>query len=213
MRLSPWNRLLYVSNELERNERAWDCVHCTFTNRPYSRQCAVCESRPPLNVLTFAILARLRFGLEIEIIVPDGKRDDYTLDSIAKNLTRLGGSSGPKVVFMGYSHETTIQDWKIVTDSSLSSEEGDLCFELVSPVLQGEGMGGLESFRAVMANVRKLGIVTNASCGFHVHVDATSNTGNDDDDDDMYGTRQQQQQAVLEMGTLDSLKRVAQCFC
>jgi hypothetical protein len=199
----------------ERNEGAWDCAQCTYTNRPYSRQCALCESRPPLNVLTFAGLARLRFGLEIEIIVPDGKRDGYTLDSIAKDLTRLGGSGGPKVVFMGYSHETTIQDWKIVTDSSLSSEEGDLCFELVSPVLQGEGMAGLESFRAVMANVRKLGIATNASCGFHVHVDATSSTGtsiaNDDGDCDTNET--QQQQAVSEMGTLDGLKRVAQCFC
>jgi hypothetical protein len=156
--------------------------------------------------------------LEIESIVPDGKRDGYTLESIAKDLTRLGsGSAGPKVVFMGYSHETTIQDWKIVTDSSLSSENGDLCFELVSPVLQGEGMAGLESFRAVMANVRKLGIATNASCGFHVHVDATSSTGtsvtNDYDDDSTNETQQQHQQAVLEMGTLEGLKRVAQCFC
>jgi hypothetical protein len=194
----------------ERNEGAWDCAHCTYTNRPYSQQCAVCESKPPLSVLTFASLARLRFGLEIEIIVPDGKRDGYTLDSIADDLTRLGGSSGPKVVFMGYSHETTIQDWKIVTDNSLSSEEGDLCFELVSPVLQGEGMAGLESFRAVMANVRKLGIATNASCGFHVHVDATSNTSTTNDDDD---TNETHQQALSEMGTLDGLKRVAQCFC
>jgi hypothetical protein len=207
----------------ERNEGAWDCAHCTYTNRPYSRQCAVCDSRPPLNVLSFVGLARLRFGLEIEIIVPDGKRDGYTLDSIAKDLTRLGGSGGPKVVFMGYSHETTIQDWKIVTDSSLSSEnreDRDLCFELVSPVLQGEGMAGLESFRAVMANVRKLGIATNASCGFHVHVDATSSTGtsttNGDGDGDGDGddtNETQQQQAVLEMGTLEGLKRVAQCFC
>jgi hypothetical protein len=207
----------------ERNEGAWDCAHCTYTNRPYSRQCAVCESKPPLHVLTFTGLARLRFGLEIEIIVPDGKRDGYTLESIAKDLTRLGGggSAGPKVVFMGYSHETTILDWKIVTDSSLSSENGedrDLCFELVSPVLQGEGMAGLESFRAVMANVRKLGIATNASCGFHVHVDATSSTGisttnNDDDDDGDTNETQPQQQAALEMGTLEGLKRVAQCFC
>ena len=197
----------------ERNEGAWDCAHCTYTNRPYSRQCAVCESKPPLNVLTFASLAKLRFGLEIEIIVPDGKSDGYTLDSIADDLTRLGGSSGPKVVFMGYSHETTIQDWKIVTDSSLSGEKGDLCFELVSPVLQGEGMAGLESFRAVMANVRKLGVATNASCGFHVHVDATSSadTSTPNDDDDY--TNETYQQAVSGMGTLDGLKRVAQCFC
>jgi hypothetical protein len=160
-------------------------------------------------VLTFTGLARLRFGLEIEIIGPDGKRDGYTLESIAKDLTPLGGgSAGPKVVFMDYSHETTILDWKIVTDSSLSSENGedrDLCFELVSPVLQGEGMAGLESFRAVMANVRKLEIATDASCGFHVHVDAMSSTGstttNDDDDDDGDTNETQQQQVALEMGT------------
>jgi hypothetical protein len=189
----------------ERNQGAWDCGNCTYTNRPFRQMCGMCKSKAPPNVLTFAGLARSRFGLEIEIIVPDGKRDGYTLESIAKDLTRLG----PRVDFMGYSHETS-QDWMIVTDASLKGENGedrDLCFELVSPVLQGEGSAGLESFRAVMDNVRKLGIATNASCGFHVHVDATSTENTNTNE------TERQQQAVFEMGTLDGLKRVAQCFC
>jgi len=184
-----------LSRSEERNEGSWDCRICTYTNLPYSRGCAMCSTPAPPSVLTFCKMPELRFGLEIEIIVPDGKQDGYSLESIARDLTSLGG---PKVDFMGYSHETC-NHWKIVTDRSLQGPNGnhrDLSFELVSPVLRGEDADGLGSLRSIMDNVRKLGIATNASCGFHVHIDASQDT----------------QQTVPEMGTLQGLKRVAQCF-
>ena len=188
---SSTDRLKRARTE-EHQEGAWDCQNCTFTNSPYKQICRACESPAPPNVLTFTKACTLKFGLEIEVVMPDGKRDGYSLESIARESTELG----PRVDKAGYSHRTSLY-WKIVTDASVkgNGQDRDLCFELVSPVLQGEGINGLGSLRALMANVRKLGIATNASCGFHVHVDATPG-----------------QEAVPEMGTLVGLKRVSQCY-
>jgi rubrerythrin len=98
---------------------SWDCPLCTYTNPPYHAQtCFMCHaSPPPLHALTFAsIPPTLRFGVEIEIIIPRGKADGYTLPRIAQELTRLGP---PNVQFRGYNHETEAVDWKIVTDASI----------------------------------------------------------------------------------------------
>jgi hypothetical protein len=135
----------------------------------------------------------IRFGLEIEMFIPQGRHDGFTHQSIAESLTNIGP---PSVEFRGYSHETT-ECWKIVTDSSIRAdhENDDLCFELVSPILQGED--GLASLRSVMDNVRRLGIATNSSCGFHVHVDAESSSSSSSPD----------------IGTLVSLQRISQHFC
>jgi len=172
----------------ERQQGAWDCSRCSFLNPPYTQQCEVCDSRPPPNVLSFKRMpSGLRFGVELEIVLVDGQRDGFSLVTIAKDLTALLRDNGVRVVFAGYSHET-MDCWKIVTDASISSEHPshDLCFELVSPVLCGEE--GLKEMRAVMASIRKLGIATNSTCGFHVHVDATQTN-------------------------LSALKRICQCFC
>ena len=152
----------------ERHHGAWECPQCTLANEPYRSRCVACEAAAPAHVLVYQPIPPARFGLEIEILVPHGIRDGFTLQSLAQQLTRLGP---PAVYFRGYSHETS-EDWKIVTDSSLghNNPDQDLCFELVSPILQGEA--GLASLRSLMENVRRLGIATNASCGFHVHVDA-----------------------------------------
>jgi len=171
----------------ERNKGSWDCVHCTLTNRPYATKCSACNAKAPVHVLTFVAVPAIRFGVEIEIIVSEGKRDGFTVKTIAEDLTKLGPET---VRYRGYSHETT-NYWKIVTDSSLcgNDDDSDLCVELVSPVLLGEA--GLNSIRSIMDNIRCLGIATNASCGYHVHVDAEEQS---------------------EVGTLEGLKRVAQCF-
>lgn len=136
--------------------------------------------------MTFKELPHICFGLEIEIVIPNGKRDGFTLQSIAHNLSRF---MEKPVRFEGFTHETR-NYWKIVTDSSVQSGNGnnDLCFELVSPVLQGEM--GLSFMRLIMDSVRRLGISTNSSCGFHVHVDAEDGP----------------------LASLASLKRIAQCF-
>ena len=144
----------------------WDCAQCTLTNEPYSARCAACGAEAPPHVLVFSELPSMRFGVEIEVIMPGGCRDGFTLEALARQLTALGDEG---VTFEGYTHRTT-EDWKIVTDRSLRCTPDDLAFELVSPVLLGSA--GMASFRNVMTNMARLGIDTNKSCGLHVHVDA-----------------------------------------
>ena len=172
----------------ERHEGSWDCVFCTVRNMPYRPKCECCARPPPPHVLVFREMPQqFRYGCEIEIILPHGKRDGFTLDLLAKQMTKMGP---PSVKFMGYSHETT-EFWKIVTDRSLvgNNQHLDLAFELVSPVLQGEE--GLIALRMIMENVRRLGIATNHTCSFHVHVDSEPGSA---------------------LGSLGALQRVAQCF-
>lgn len=173
----------------ERNDGSWDCVDCTYENPPYSPECFMCQTKAPPTVLTFLPFSNSRFGVELEIVISNGHADGYTLERIAKDLTQLGTT----VEYMEYTH-ITVNHWKIVTDASVRGTPNDLGFELVSPVLQGDA--GLDSIRTILQNVRKLGIETNASCGFHVHVDATNG--------DL--------QAVRAMGTVAGLRRVARAF-
>mmetsp|Transcript_6989 Transcript_6989/g.7967 ORF Transcript_6989/g.7967 Transcript_6989/m.7967 type:complete len:433 (+) Transcript_6989:202-1500(+) len=170
-----------------RHEGSWDCQHCTFINRPYAPKCSMCNTKAPMHVLIFEPLPFIRFGLEIEIVIPSGRSDGFTLESIASNLTKLGPE---KVEFLGYTHATS-DSWKIVTDSSIEASNDDLCFELVSPILKGDGEEGLGQLRNIMDNVKRIGIATNASCGFHVHVDA---------------------EAGSILASLDAQKSVSQCF-
>jgi hypothetical protein len=158
----------------ERHAGSWDCPQCTYENLPYAPSCDMCQnSNPPLGTLVFRHTPpnNATFGVELELIITDGKRDGYTHEWLASELTKLGP---PNVQFCGYSHETT-EDWKIVTDASVRGhhDNRDLCLELVSPVLQGND--GLAELRIIMEHVRQLlGIATNRTCGFHVHIDATS---------------------------------------
>ena len=169
----------------ERQNGSWDCGHCTFENQPYEPQCGMCDKPPPPNALVFQpIPTSTRFGLELELIIPDGQKDGFSLDWLASELTKLGP---PSVVHQGYTHQTLEKDWKVLTDSSLRGNHprGDLCLEVVSPILQGKD--GLVQLRVLMEHLRRLGVSTNRTCGFHVHVDATSLP-------------------------LSSMRRVAQCF-
>jgi hypothetical protein len=170
-----------------KHEGSWDCQKCTFINRPYAPKCSVCKTKAPLHVLTFVTLPSIRFGLEIEIVVPSGKSDGFTLESIARDLTNLGPE---RVEFIGYTHATS-ESWKIVTDCSIQANNQDLCFELVSPVLKDDGKEGLGQLRNIMDNVKRIGIATNASCGFHVHTDA-------------------EEGSIL--SSLDAQKSISQCF-
>jgi hypothetical protein len=175
-----WNHTMnsYATNyTVERTETryqgSWDCPVCTFLNLPYHAICGTCQSEAPSHVLTFKPFPQdLRFGLEIEIIIPFGKRDGFTYESIASSLSDI---IPEKVEFTGYTHKTS-QHWKIVTDSSIKPNnhgtDNDLCFELVSPILVGDKEQGLGQLRNIMDAVRRIGIASNTSCGFHVHVDA-----------------------------------------
>ena len=173
----------------EQNQGKWDCPKCTYENRPYAPSCSMCQEQAPPSTLTFCPMAPLRYGVEMEIVVPNGALDGYSLEDIAKNLTDLG----TKVEFMGYTHQTC-NHWKLVTDASISASDNDIGFELVSPILQGER--GLRSIRSVLENVRSLGIETNKSCGFHVHVDASRG----------------EEQEMEGMKSLKGLRQIAKAF-
>lgn len=175
-----WNHTMnsYATNyTVERTETryqgSWDCPVCTFINLPYHDVCGACHTVAPSHVLTFQPFPQnIRFGLEIEIVIPFGTRDGFTFQSIASSLSDI---IPEKVEFTGYTHKT-LQHWKMVTDSSIQPNNhganNDLCFELVSPILVGDGEHGLGQLRNIMDAVRRIGIASNASCGFHVHVDA-----------------------------------------
>lgn len=144
-----------------------------------------------VHILTFKRLTidRIRYGLEVEIIVEKGRRDGYSEAWVAQQLSSLGIPSR----FVGYSHETSESHWKVVTDASLEGDQDDLCIEIVSPILQGEA--GMDRFRSMLQALRRLGIATNKTCGFHIHVDAT------------------QEEAIGSIGTLKGRKILAHAFC
>mmetsp|Transcript_11133 Transcript_11133/g.23468 ORF Transcript_11133/g.23468 Transcript_11133/m.23468 type:complete len:512 (-) Transcript_11133:182-1717(-) len=171
-------------NGREHRQGAWDCPSCTFHNRPYSPRCEACFEPAPRTVLTFRDIPATRFGVELEIIIPNGIRDGMSCQWVAEQLSALGVPTR----YAGYTHEIS-NEWKVVTDASLrSSSSDDLCFELVSPVLHGDD--GLDSVRLLLESVRRIGIEINSTCGFHVHVDATTGP----------------------LSELPGLKRLAQCF-
>eukprot|EP00977_Amphora_coffeiformis_P029924 scaffold43533_cov153-Amphora_coffeaeformis.AAC.1 len=174
----------------ERQGGSWDCPLCTFRNNPYRSHCDACGTKAPVHILTFAnVPEKMRFGVELELIIPNGMRDGFSCEWIATQLTALGIPT----IFEGYTHRV-VDTWKVVSDSSLRSSQDDLCFELVSPVLVGEDQ--MFFLRSLLDSIRKIGIKINATCGFHVHVDASVG----------------EEQGVPAMGTLDGLQRVVQCF-
>ncbi len=200
-----------IQTNHEQNIGCWDCTTCTFTNQPYRPTCNMCHANAPSHILVYdnKCYSNIPFGVEIEIIIPNGKNDGLTYESIAHSLSNLSNDS---VRYMGYTHET-MNNWKIVTDASIQENniDMDLCFELVSPVLCGED--GLSSLRNILCNIRKIGIATNGSCGFHVHVDAHENTNiySDNDSGSDTGTGSNPP-PVNPIATLDGLKRIAQHF-
>lgn len=98
------------------------------------------------------------FGIEIELFNVSRER-----------LVREMQAAGFPCQDAGYNHSRT-EGWKVVTDSSISSEAGTPGCELVSPVLKGEE--GLRIVLAVFALLKRLRARVNHTCGFHVHVDA-----------------------------------------
>ncbi|OEU10979.1 hypothetical protein FRACYDRAFT_246081 [Fragilariopsis cylindrus CCMP1102] len=197
----------YTNYKIARSEDkqigCWDCPQCTYVQlQPYRSHCFECKMVAPSHQICFTpIPTNIKFGLEIEIIVTNGKKDGMSFQSIADNLTMLGSSDNTlkPVIYMGYTHQTTPDYWKIVPDSSVVGDnhndddvcDNDLCFELVSPPVIGEN--GLHQLRSIMNNVRQLGIATNASCGFHVHIDA-------------------EEDSTTILSNLINIKRISQCF-
>jgi hypothetical protein len=95
-----------------------------------------------------------KFGIEIEAT-------GLAMSKVVEALTAVG----IRAAVDGYNH-TTKTYWKVVSDASLSGTD---CFELVSPILEGER--GLMEVAIVADALERAGAKVNGSCGFHVHVD------------------------------------------
>lgn len=96
-----------------------------------------------------------KFGIEIEAY-------NVTRPKLVSALRSLGVA----VESESYNHDSR-NHWKIVSDASIN---GQLGFELVSPILQGEA--GLEEVAKVCQALKTTNAYINKSCGFHVHFDA-----------------------------------------
>lgn len=97
-----------------------------------------------------------KFGIEIEAF---GVTRSKVLTAIRAKGIRIEDES--------YNHDTRGW-WKIVSDSSVSGENG---FEIVSPIL--EGQAGLEELKKVCEALTEVRAKINKSCGMHVHFDAS----------------------------------------
>lgn len=106
------------------------------------------------------------FGVEIEFIRPSNVSKQNICDALIVNCR-----------VEPYNHITSSQ-WKIVTDSSVHSNDsqarrglvGDN--EIVSPILYGEN--GFSQLRNILDTLNTLGCEVNYSCGIHIHHDVTS---------------------------------------
>lgn len=116
------------------------------------------------------------FGIEIEMT-------GLTRCAAAKIIA---GHFGSEAVHVGGVYDSyTIRDnqnrqWKIVSDASIhcrnrrnESASRDYSVEFVSPICQYED---IETIQALVRKLRSGGAKVNASCGIHVHVDASSHT-------------------------------------
>ena len=61
------------------------------------------------------------------------------------------------------------RDWKIMSDSSISTERGGESVELVSPICK---YGDIPVIQEIVRQLRHNGAIANSSCGIHVHVNA-----------------------------------------
>ena len=119
------------------------------------------QQATPTQIRTTALdyTFRRKFGVEIE-----------AYNCTTTKLKNALKEEGINVEFEGYNHATR-PHWKIVSDSSLS---GDNTFELVSPILEGES--GLKELKKVCWILDACGAKINASCGLHIHFDASNFT-------------------------------------
>lgn len=107
--------------------------------------------------------AEATFGIEIECLLPRGS-------------VRVGGYHAGRELGGRFP-----AGWNGQRDGSLSTRlRGYEGVEIVSPVLRGRE--GLEQVRQVAALLEEMGARVNRTCGFHVHVGATSVAGGDFDD-------------------------------
>lgn len=116
------------------------------------------QSQPAetIEALPFEFNFNRTFGIELEIYSASRER-------LIEEFRRVGLT----LVSETYNHETR-NNWKIVSDGSISGSNGN---EIVSPVLTGAD--GIEQIKKVCIALNRAGAQVNTSCGFHVHFGAS----------------------------------------
>lgn len=103
---------------------------------------------------------QLKFGIELEMLVPDKHELARKLESAGIPIQLPGGHG---------THRVLENSWKIVYDGSIERSSGTYGWdgvELVSPP-----SGNFEQLKIVCEVLKEVGAKANASCGFHVHHD------------------------------------------
>lgn len=96
----------------------------------------------------------LKFGVELEIMIPD-----------RFNLCRALREKGIEITDTVGTHES-VSTWKLVRDGSLRASRGCNAYELVSPPSYN-----FNELKIVCEVLKENGVKTNSSCGMHVHHD------------------------------------------
>lgn len=125
-------------------------IHYRNNNPPHNNRTASAIQFQPFN---------RKFGIEIEMF---GVEKRKLLNAIR--------AEGIEIYDEHYNHSTR-PHWKLVSDSSI---QGSLGIEIVSPPLQG--LDGLTQVEKVCSALSRVGAKINKSCGFHVHIDASTFT-------------------------------------
>ena len=117
-----------------------------------------------------------RFGVEIELTGISRK-------DAAKVIANYFGtqSAYEGTVYGIYTIlDNRSRKWTAMNDSSIDARDkdgnrlsGEYKCEIVTPILE---WNDIETLQAIVRLLRKNGAIANASCGIHVHVDATSHT-------------------------------------
>lgn len=114
-------------------------------------------------------LRDLRYGVEIETIGQTRQAVAVAIQSVVGgNVRYVGGTYDAWEV-----QAADFRTWKVMTDSSLSAERSRQA-EVVSPILRYDD---LKAFQEIVRTIRRAGAKVDASCGIHVHVDASAFDG------------------------------------
>ncbi|MEW6065115.1 Putative amidoligase enzyme [Desulforamulus putei DSM 12395] len=118
-----------------------------------------------------------RFGIEIEMTGLSRQRAAQVLSEyFGTRLSHDGGAYDTYSVL-----DSQNRRWKIVSDASISTEckrgsaDSTYRVELVSPICKYED---IETIQEIVRKLRAAGAIANASCGIHVHVDASPHNAN-----------------------------------
>lgn len=124
--------------------------------KKWSEQRTTAQPIETIEALPFEFTFSRTFGIELEIYGP-------TRETLIREFRR----EGITLVSETYNHETR-NNWKIVSDSSITGANGN---EIVSPVLSGAQ--GIEQLKKVCIALNRAKAQVNTSCGFHVHFGAS----------------------------------------